>query len=218
MTVWDVFVAFRRRWYVVVAGVLATAGVLAFIQVQEPVYFSRAQVYFLAPSSTLNPNVLRVASLDLVTAAGVVGKRVNGTDTMTRTADSQVTLVGRGIREGSSVQLPDNGGQWSVSYNRQELDVQVAAPTIAAVRREQERLFTRIDAELDRLQTDLNVPESNLITTEVVPSQPLVVEMSGERRRAQAMTLALGAALTMLAVGSIELHARRPKAAKRAAR
>lgn len=212
MTIWDVLVALPRRWYIVLAGVLVTVGLLGWLQVQQPVYFSRAQVYFLAPSSALNPNVLRVASLDLVTAAGIVGKRVNGTDRITGTASMDVTLIGRGEYDASSVQLPDNGGQWSVSYNRQALDVQVTAATAEEVRERQSALFARVNEELDALQTAFAVPASNLITTEIVPSQPLVIPMTGERRRGQIMILALGGALTLLAVGGAELRSRhRPR-------
>lgn len=212
MGLWDVIAALGRRWYVVVVGVVATAAVLFGIQQQEPVFYSRAQVYFLAPSSTLNPNVLRVASLDLVTAAGVVGKRVNDTGNLTGTASMDVTLIGRGVRDGSAVMLPDNGGQWSVSYNRQSLDVQVAAATPEAVRERQSEIFAEVDDELASLQGELNVPIADLITTEIVPSDPIILPMSGERRRAQAMTLALGLGATLLAVGSVELRGRSRRA------
>ncbi|WP_447942447.1 hypothetical protein [Microbacterium aurum] len=181
---------------------------LGVIAVQQPVFFSRASVYFFAPSSTVNPNVLRVASLDLVTAAGVVGKRVNGTKTLTGTASMEVTLFGRGILDGSSVMLPDNGGQWSVSFNRQELDVQVVAATPEEVTRRQSELFAQIRLELDALQTELEVPAANLITTEIVPQKPAVLAITGERRRAQVMTLILGSTLTLLAIGSVELTGR----------
>ncbi len=208
MAVWDVFAALLRRWYIVVLGVAVTGAVLWGIQAQEPVFYSRAQVYFLAPSSTLNPNVLRVASLDLVTAAGIVGKRFNGTEQQVGTASMDVTLFGRGVRDGSAVVLPDNGGQWSVSYNRQSLDVQVIAATPEEVRERQQTIFDQIDEELAILQSELDVPPGNLITTEVVPSDPVVLPVSGERRRAQLMTLALGGVVTLLAVGQLELARR----------
>jgi len=208
VAVWDVFAALLRRWYIVVLGVAVTGAVLWGIQAQEPVFYSRAQVYFLAPSSTLNPNVLRVASLDLVTAAGIVGKRFNGTEQQVGTASMDVTLFGRGVRDGSAVVLPDNGGQWSVSYNRQSLDVQVIAATPEEVRERQQTIFDQIDEELAILQSELDVPPGNLITTEVVPSDPVVLPVSGERRRAQLMTLALGGVVTLLAVGQLELARR----------
>lgn len=208
VTVWDAFAAMRRRWYIVLAGVIATGAMLGFIQAAQPVFYSRASVYFFAPSSTLNPNVLRVASLDLVTAAGVVGKRVNATKTQTGTASMEVTLFGRGILDGSSVTLPDNGGQWSVSFNRQELDVQVVGATPEEVKSRQAELLDRIDRELDSLQSTLEVPSTNLITTEIVPRDPLVIAVTGERRRAQVMTLALGSTLTLLTIGSVEVTGR----------
>lgn len=212
MTLWDTFTAIGRRWYIALLGLACTAGALYVIQEQPSVYYSRASVYFLAPASDLYPNVLRTTSLDLVVAAGVVGKRINGTATMTKTASSEVTIVGRGIRDGSSVGLLDNGGQWSTNYNVQALDVQVSAPSVEEVRARQDALFTQIADELQAIQEEHDVPEVDLITSVVVPENSLVVEMRGQRRRAQAMVLALGSSLTLLLIGSAELAARRSRA------
>jgi len=206
---WDVLASLPRRWYVVLIGVIATVVGILLVQVAEPVYYSRAQVYFLAPASQVNPNTLRVRSLDLVAAAGVVAKTVNGTDGLTGTASPDATLIGRGILDGTAVTLPDNGGQWSVSYDTQALNVEVAARTAAEVRSRQTELFSRIDDALTTLQRDQGVPAANLITTEILPADPFVVPYGGDRRRAQGMILVLGVAGTMLAVGSIELAARR---------
>ena len=208
MTIWEAFGALLRRWYVVVAGLLVAGSLLMYVEVQEPVYFSRASAYFFAPSSLVNPNVLRVASLDLVTAAGVVAKRVNANEVMAETASMEVTLFGRGIMDGSAVLLPDNGGQWSVSYNRQELDVQVVAASPEEVQERQSAIFEQIQTELATLQDELGVPPGNRITTEIVPTRPAVILVTGERRRAQMMIVALSAVGVLLAVGMLELRRR----------
>ncbi len=206
---WDALAAFGRWWYVWVVGIVLTGAALLLVDSQLPVYFSRAQVQFFSPSSELYPNVLRVSSLDLVAAAGVVGKRVNGTDTLTKTASMDATLVGRGVRDGSSVMLPDNGGQWSVSYDTQALDVQVVARTPEEVRTRQAALFKEIDDQLAALQEEFEVPAADLITTEVVPASPPIVLVTGDRRRAQLMTVLLGVTITFLVVGELERHRRR---------
>lgn len=216
MSFWDVLASFRRRWYVVVAGSVGIVLGLVGIQVAEPVYYSRVQVYFLAPSSEVNPNALRVRSLDLVAAAGVVAKTVNGTRTLTGTASPDVTLIGRGILDGSSVILPDNGGQWSVSFDTQALNVDVTASSPEAVRNRQAELIGDIEDALAALQRDQGVPAANLITTDILPAAPFVLPFGPERRRAQGVTLVLGIAGVMLAVGSIELASRQRQVRLRA--
>lgn len=214
MTLWDVLAATGRRWYVVAVGVALTLLALMAIRGQEPVYFSRAMIYLLAPASTVNPNILSTTSLDLVSTAGIVGKRVNGNTQLSKTASMSVTLVGRGILDGTSVRLPDNGGQWSANYDTQALEVQVAAPTPEEVRARQAELLARIEAELAALQDEANVPPASRITARVEPNPPPMEELSGERRRAQLASLILGGSLTLLGIGWIELRAARRQRTK----
>ncbi|MDQ7992684.1 MAG: hypothetical protein AAGC63_05760 [Propionicimonas sp.] len=213
MTLADVLGAIGRRWYIVLVGLLCTGLALYSIQHRDTVFYSRASVYFLAPASELYPNVLRTTSLDLVAAAGVVAKRINGTHTLPKTSGSEATLVGRGVRDGAQIKLIDNGGQWSTYYNVQALDVEVVAPTIEEVQQRQAAIFARINQELDTMQTDAKVPEEDWITTEVLPSSPAIYPMRGQGSRALGMTLALGVGLTLLAIGTVELAAKRRRLA-----
>ena len=110
MTIWDALQALVRRWYVLLGAVLI--GLLAsYVAVSaEGAYWSKAEVTFLAPTSAINPNALRVTSSDLIIAAGAVAKRVNGNATWNQMADPAATIVGQGILDGSQVKLPDHGG------------------------------------------------------------------------------------------------------------
>ncbi len=207
MTVWDTLGALRRRWYIVALGILCTGLAIAYLRVQEPVYYSRATAYFLAPASELYPNRLQTTSLDLVATAGVVAKRINGTKMTSKTASWQVTLIGRKIYDGTMIKLPDNGGQWSISYDVQALDIQVAAATPEEVRIRQAKIFKQIGDELKALQDAARVPAVDRINIEV-PATPAILQMSGERRRAQLMVGTLGGVLTLLSIGMLERRAR----------
>lgn len=209
MTLWDTLNAIARRWYIVLVGIACTAMSLYVVAEQNPVFYSRASAYFLAPASELYPNVLRTTSLDLVATAGVVAARINGTESMTKVASPEVTLIGRGILDGSSIALPDNGGQWSANYDVQALDIQVTAPTKEEVRARLQRIFERIEVELQMMQDEADVPEVDRITTVLNPTVPPIYAMSGERRRSQLMTVAVGGGLTLLAIGLVELRAAR---------
>lgn len=211
MTLWGAVAAIRRRWYLIAIGMLCTALALYVIQTRPPVLMSRAMVYFLAPASEYFPNVVETRSFDLVDVAGIVGKRINGSSSLSKTASTDVTLVGRGIDDGSSIKLPDHGGQWSAYYDTQALDIQITAPTEEEIRSRQAEIFARIDSELSALQDELGVPTQDRVATKVLPDVPTIQVITGDRHRAQAMTLVLGVGLSLLAVGEAELRAARQK-------
>jgi len=216
VTIWEALLALVRRWYIVLAALLV-ALIGSYGAVKAPgVYWSRAEVTFLAPASTVNPNTLKVRSSDLIITAGVVAKLVNGNLTWNKMADPAATIVGEGVRDGWSVRLPDYGGQWSRVYSRQVLDVQVAGPTAEAVRERQTELLDRIDAELAGLQK--GVAQSDRITTTVVPAVPSVYYFHGSKVRALAMIWLLAGSGALATAVWLEHRARRrptPTAAPR---
>lgn len=207
MTIWDAMQALVRRWYVPVCAVLIGL-VASHVAIAAPgVYWSRAEVTFLAPTSAINPNALRTTSSDLIIAAGVVAKRVNGNLVWNQMADPATTIVGQGVLDGWSVHLPDYGGQWSRVYSRQVLDVQVSGPTADLVRERQREIIARIDAELAGLQE--GVAASDRITTAVVPAGPSVYYLHGSKTRALAMIWVLCGAGVLAAVQILEQRAMR---------
>ncbi len=207
MAIWDLVVALVRRWYVVLLALVVGLSASYLAVNARGVYWSRAEVTFLAPTSAINPNALRTISSDLIITAGVVAKRVNGNITWNKMADPAATIVGQGVLDGSSVHLPDYGGQWSRVFSRQVLDVQVSGPTEAVVRTRQNELLARIDEELAALQQ--GVRSSDLITTEVVPSSPSVYYFHGSKIRSLAMIWVLCGAGTLAVVTLLEERTRR---------
>ncbi|MFI2753390.1 hypothetical protein ACGIF2_08145 [Cellulomonas sp. P22] len=207
MTIWDLLQACVRRWYVVlVAGAVGLGASYAAMGVTG-VYWSHAEVTFLVPTSAINPNVLKTTTSDLIITAGVVAKRVNGNITWNQMADPAATIVGQGVRDGWSVQLPDHGGQWSTVYSRQVLEVQVSGPTAEIVRERQRELLERIDAELAELQQ--GVYDSDKITTAVVPARAAVYYIHGSTVRALAMIWLLCGAGAVAVVHATEIRALR---------
>ncbi|WP_417374522.1 hypothetical protein [Glutamicibacter protophormiae] len=204
MTIWDTLVALRYHWAVAVFGVIATVLALVAVSDQQTVYYSRVSAYFFAPASSVYPNVLSTTSLDLVDTAGAVAKRINGTTTIAKVASTDATIVGRGIYDGTKISLIDNGGQWSAYYNVQALDIQVAASSPELVRERQADAFSSIAGELGKMQDEQHVAKLDRITVQLTPSTPVVEAMSGDRKRAQGMTVVVGAAFTLFAVALLE--------------
>lgn len=206
MSIWDVLQALVRRWYVVLVALVLAVGASYAVKEKPGVYWSRAEVTFLAPSSQYYPNSLTTTSSDLVVTASLVAKHINGNLTWNKVSDPAATIIGEGDYDGWAVRLPDYGGQWTRYYARQVLDVQVSGPTEADVRQRQAELLARVDAELAALQE--GVATKDLVTTTVVPDPPNVFYFPGSKVRSVGMIwLLMGAAAV---TGVVELERRRP--------
>lgn len=206
MSIWDMLQALMRRWYVVLLALVVALGTSYVVKEKPGVYWSRAEVTFLAPASAIYPNSLTTRSSDLVVTASLVAKHINGNLTWNKLSDPAATIVGEGVYDGWAVRVPDYGGQWSRVYARQVLDVQVSGPTEAAVRERQTQLLAEIGQVLAQLQE--GAAPANRITTTVQPDPPNVVYFPGSKMRSLAMIWLLAAAAAV--TGVAELERRRP--------
>lgn len=208
MTLWDLVRAALRRWPIVVAGAVVTLVAAYGTTLDDGVYWSRTQVVFLAPASTLYPNALRTTSEDLIITAGVVAKAVSGPDKVTKYASPDATLVGEGVRDGWSIRLPDTGGQWAAHFAEQVLYVEVVAATADEAAARQAEIIEQITQELDRLQRDAGVAPVNDITVTVAPETTVVHQVKGSRARSVGMAGVLGVGATLALVVALETRGR----------
>lgn len=214
MTLWETLRSLVRHWYIFLAAIVVAAVAGQAVLGAGGVYWSRVEVTFLVPTSADNPNSLRPTSSDLIMTAGVVAKMVNGSTVRNKMADPAATLVGEGVVDGWSVRLPDYGGQWSILYPRQVLDVQVSGPTREAVRDRHFALLARIDEALSTLQEA--VPPGDRIMTLAVPEEPSIRHVSGQPLRSLAMVCLLSVAAALTASSLVESRRRRRNTAGRA--
>jgi len=215
MTIWDVTRVLLRYWAVVLVGGLLTAGAGLMAISDDGIYFTRTELAFLAPTSSLYPNALRTQSEDIIDTAGVVAKRVMGPGKVTKFAAPDVTLVGLGVRDGWSIRLPDTGGQWASNYATQILVLDVVAPTREGVEARQSELVGQVESELASLQEDAGVAPVNRITVLPAPESTVIFQVSGNRPKALAMTACLGVGLTITIVLAAERRRRRITSTRR---
>lgn len=213
MTLWNLARAALRRWIVLVAGAVATLGLVYTTTLDDGVFWSRTQVVFLAPPSAAYPNALRTTSEDLIITAGVVAKAVSGPEEVTKYASPDATLVGEGVRDGWSIRLPDTGGQWATHFAEQVLYVEIVAATAEEVEARQTEIIGQIVTELDRLQRDAGVEPVNDITVTVAPESTVVHHVRGSRARSAGMAAVLGAGATFAVIALLESRGRRRAAA-----
>ena len=209
MTFPDLVRALLRWWPVLLIGILCTPAVGYLTISDKGAYFSRTEIVFLAPTSSLYPNALRTQSEDIIDTAGVVAKRITGPGEVSKFASPDVTLVGMGVRDGWSLRLPDTGGQWGTNFATQRLVLDVVAPDPGTVQRRQVDLVARVRGELATLQRDAGVAPVNSITVTAAPETPVVYHIGGSKYRVLGMTAALGAGLTVGTVLLLECRRRR---------
>lgn len=194
-----------RRWatLVVALGLLLTVAITYRVVRKPGIYWAQTDVVFLAPASGLFPNSLANDSGGLIALAGVVGKMVDADSPATRVVDPSVRLVNQGIRHGSSVTLPNDGGQWANNFDKALLDVQAVGATAAEVTGTVNQLVDQINLRLAGMQSD--VPSVDRVTTKLSPAQVQVFYDAGRRLRALAASLAVGVGITF----ALALYVRR---------
>ncbi|MRJ76475.1 hypothetical protein GEV29_08010 [Aeromicrobium sp. SMF47] len=209
MTVLEVLRTLWHRRVLTLVGLVGVAIAMSLVAAHQDVYWSQANVVFLEPTTDQHPNSLTSASASLVATAGYVEKIVNAGGQKPATA-ANVTLLGRGVRDGYTVDLPDSGGQWSHNFEQAMLSVQVTGPSEAVVRARLDRLVARIRTVARDIQVTAGVPADDTIRTDLAPTNPGVNLAGGSRIRAVGATALLGLGLTVSAVlGLDRLAARR---------
>jgi hypothetical protein len=201
VTVWDMFGAVRRRWWLALIGLVATVAAGLYVQNAGGVYYQQVDVLFIWPQVPENTgNTFQYGTASLIKTAGVVGKIVSDSHSEAQVTADTATLVGEGVRHGYSVRLPNSGGQWALNFERPVLHVETAGTSLEEVEQTTATVLKRINTELAALQKSEGVPAELMVRTQLNPSMPSAEYGSGSKIRALLATQLLGFALTITAV------------------
>lgn len=215
MTVWQLMDTFRRRWYAAIPGAIMMLAVAVYVVTLPGVYHEQVDVVFLAPQPDPRVNQFQAVSESLIDTAALVERAIDGPGGGAAPVSDQVSLLGEGVREGYSVRLPNEGGQWANNFSRPVLSVQATGSSPADVAATIDRIVARINAELLARQRADQVPESKLIRTKLSPPSSDIRFDKGSRSRALAATAVLGLGVML---GSAVAADRRMSARSKAAR
>lgn len=170
MTAAEIILAIRRRWYVMLAALLCAIGFTALLAHGSGVYTTRTIVQFIhlePDQGAISPNS-DIENGNFIAFAGAVASEVNNGRPIMRYAWEDAPLYGAGVRQGVLVGLPDSGGQWVTSYNRAEIEIQIAGRTREWVEAKQRELVNKVFDSSRSLQGPAyNYRQS--IRTSVVP-------------------------------------------------
>ena len=209
MTLWRMLGVATRRWLAVLVGLCATLGVTVWVGSLPGVYFGQVDVVLLRPVNHIVPNGLSMTDVSVIQTASVVQRAVSGGRESAHVVSPGVTLVDEGIRQGTSMRLPNAGGQWANNFDRALIRVDVVDLTPAAAQGRLDEAIRAITADLEARQTEAGAAPATWIRAELSPRQPAVVYRKGPVRRGQAMTLLVGGGLTAAALLLLEMHSDR---------
>ncbi|MET4620156.1 hypothetical protein ABIE18_001596 [Arthrobacter sp. 2762] len=209
----------RRRWYAAVAVLLIGFAGLGAIRSLDPVYWTQAEVSFVAPTGEPAYWVPGGDVAALVPFAALVEKRVNDDSGSVNLVLSRGTLYGAGVKQGYSVTLPNTGGQWTKSFSRPVLAVQVVDSSAERVNEVLSVVIKRIQEESTSLQKETDV-HGAVITTVTTPSSPEIIFGGGtptDRLKGASAWLALACAAAMATAATVERQIARRTGVRRGA-
>ena len=181
----------RRRWYVVLLGLMMTMGlVLLALRLVPATYESTADVLLLPAKTTVGPGNNPYLALDgLQTIADVVSRAM-----VDETSVRSVEAAGGSDRFEVSADPTTNGPVILISVD--EESGAAAENTLGLV-------LDRLPTTLQSIQQDAGVPQAFRITSlEITENAP--VEVRKSQLRAALVALAGGIALTLLVVSIVD--------------
>lgn len=216
MTTVQLLKVLRRRWYVLIVGLLCSTTALLMFSQSERVYFAQTDVVFEAPGVPTLAGVNSEFSESLNFFAGIVERTVNNGSESVRLSSPTATLYGIGVHRGKSVVLADRGGQWVHVFDRPILSIQVVDSSPERVAAVMAATVSDVAATAESIQSASGAPSATRITVTTTPEQPEIASF-GQTLTGRAKGLAsmgavgfgLSAAVACLVDGYALRHRRR---------
>ncbi|QDP94596.1 O-antigen ligase family protein [Microlunatus elymi] len=164
MTTRQVALALRRRWYVVLFGLLCSVAGVIGLDGPHRLYTVQTEFVFVGPGNPAITGLPDARAETLTDFAGVVGRKYEASHPTIELTSPTATLFGNGIRQGVSVQLANAGSQWVHSYNRPVLIVQIIGDDPVEVQQTLGQVSTALTAITRQLQTEAGAAPSTYIT------------------------------------------------------
>lgn len=187
-----------RRWYVLLALLACTLGYTTMLASTGGVFSTRTVIFFIhTPQNRVDigPNN-GTEDESVIAFAGAVAADINNGRAVVGYAREEAPLYGAGKREGVIVSLSDVGGQWTASFNRAEIVIQIIGPTYDTVQATQQELILKVNETSRELQGDDYENASKRIRAEVLPLTDSIYHVAAGRNQ----RLAAYAATTLAAI------------------
>lgn len=170
----------RRDWRVLLAT-LVFLGLLPWVVNGVPVFESRTTLYLMAPDDRALTVLNTTNTGGLLVLASAVEADLNKSVKPMRFSDAQTTLFDGGVRDGVSIAVPNDGGQWAVSLQRAVLVVDVVGGSFRSVENQRNLAISRVRSALRELQIRMNIPARDQARVEAAAGVGAVSLVGGDR-------------------------------------
>ena len=151
-----------RRWYVIVVALILSVVGGYLLQRGGGLYTTETVVSFLLPDKTSLSLNSGLDDASVIAFAGAVAREVNDGRAPASFSTDAAPLYGAGLREGMVVSLPNGGNQWSTSYLRAELVLQIVGPSEQWVSQQQRDLLAKVVEISDAQQSSVTSQDSRI--------------------------------------------------------
>jgi hypothetical protein len=198
-----------RRWYVTL-GLLLCAGFLWTMLAQDGgTYSTRTVISFMLPARTTLSPANGTTDSSIIAFASTVVREANDGQLPPRYSLDDAPYYGAGIREGTRVELANEGNQWASTFNKAEVQVLVVGRTLDWVESRQRQLVGEILSIADSRQAAIGIPPRERIVASVVPLTSGVEYIFASRTAMLTAGAALfGAAIILGSWGSVMMDRR----------
>ncbi|MFT3877027.1 MAG: hypothetical protein QM708_11490 [Propioniciclava sp.] len=163
----------RRRWRVVVVGVILTVFTGVWMAWPQPSYSIQNDLVFVAPGATLASPADDAVTQELAAFAAVVERRYNRGPVF-RLSRPDAPMYGAGKREGVFVTLPNLGNQWVNAFLRPALSVEVNGNDPDALIALHDQTVEELRRLSNEVQDEAGVPWDARITASPIAARPKV--------------------------------------------
>jgi hypothetical protein len=202
MTFRELVGAVLRWWYVPLVLLLAAGGFAFYLERDGGLYVTRTVVMFihLEPSQVAIGPDNGTANDNIIAFAGAVASDVNNGRPVTRYARVDAPFYGAGTTEGVHVSLPDDGGQWTTTFTRAELDIEIVGRSREHVDLMQRTMLLKVFDRARELQGPAYNNPDERIRTQVVPLSLTIDHITASRREQVVAVVSLELAASIVGV------------------
>lgn len=167
MTMYDLFRLVVRRWYVYALGLLIVVSTAVWLDNSPRIYTATAELQFVQPT-TLPEDIAGKDQRDtLIKFAGAVARKYDDAYPNLRLSSPSASIFGNGTREGIAVHLAAVGNQWTTTFVRPVIQIQIATPDGDSVLPKIREVASKIDAIALAMQDGAGAAKNYEITTSV---------------------------------------------------
>lgn len=181
-----------RRWYVMLAVLLVSAGGFYWRLQSAGVYTAHALVEFIPPDGAQVTAAPDYYNEQVTNFAGSVVAQYNSGREVEPLSSSSAPLYGVGIRQGTQVSLSNDGNQWMSVFSSPVADVQVVGPTAAWVHSHETAIISRLRNTAAQSQSGVAADER--ITIELQPLSDSIAHIYPGRNTTRVAAAAFGVA------------------------